>query len=541
MGRENSLIRTTPETKKHLEAIRGKHRKTGKEWFPNLVSHLEDPKEGSSGWWDKTEFFALASIYLERRTRGHRMGLLGASDLFRHLYEGKTKLTPQGRYRLYRLLAAPLLTFSAHFSRFSRYPRREQVESSTRQRQVEIGYRREKLIKFFGLVHQDAAAAGFSPAQAFHDCMVTAWLEYHKDIWYTEAEDYTYHLTMTGWDNKTGAAFVKELIGAYEKFRTSSDDYAGMPFGEQPKADILKGAVVVINDLAKHLGTSVTDIELDRVFSSFLAGSVSAAELPDRVELWEGVQDQESKAAINLLLKRPLVLNLASPKRAIESVMQGKTTKELMVDLLESVMDDTQTQRYVNTLGQMGMDWRLAPEADDFTFEHWEELLCEKSGYYDWHKNPDADERLRGLRAFLIAMLSPNRATHGRMASIVKAWLAQAGHNLDKLIRENEDCVRAARSVFTAALNRKEKEEDPDTRRHNRWDRRRGPHYPKGITLDRFEPTPEELEKLRAPVMAGCILKDLEKKIRMLIADKISDLVDADWKTLDTTEISFDD
>lgn len=543
MGRTDSLIRTTPETKKHLEAIRGRHRKKGKDWFPNLVTHLEDPEEGSSEWWDRAEFLALASIYLERRTRGHSMGLLGAADLFQHLLEGKTTLSAQGKYRLYRLLAAPLLTYGAHFSRFTRYPSREYVENRDRRsvgrRQVELGYRHEKLIKFFGLIHEDATTSGFSPAQAFHDCMVTAWLEYHKDIWYTDADNYTYHLTMSGWDNQTGADIVQEMIDAYEEFRTRPDEVTGEPFGAQEKTAVLRGAAVVINDLAEHLGTSVTDIELTRVFSGFIAGNTSAEELPKTIELWEGMQDQEAKAAINDLLQRPTLLNLASPRHALKSLMDGKSVKDLTVDLLEHTVNDTQLQSYVNHLQQSGMDWRMTPESADFEFQDWQELLCEPAGYYDWHKNEEADQRLRGLRAFLISMLLPNRATHGRMAATVKAWLMQAEHTLDKLIRDNEDCIRAARSVFYSALN-KEPEEEEDIYRP-RWQRRRDLHYPKGVTLDSFELTEDELKHFRAPVMASCLLKDMENKVRKMIADKVSDLVDADWKTLDTTEISFDD
>jgi hypothetical protein len=539
MGRTNNLLRTIPETRKHLESIRGKHRRSGKVWYPNLLAHLGDPDEGSPRWWDKAEFLALASIYCERRNRGHEMYLEGAVDLFKLLTTGGTTLSPSGRYRMYRLLACPLLLSRCNYYSFCRYPSRNDVENGYRN--IELAYPTPRLMWFFGKIHPDITAAGHSLPRGVHDCMVTAWMEFHKEIWSTDPENYTYNMTMTGWDNAARDTFIRELIESYDSAKSDSyRDHIPTWLGSDPLTVALPKAVTVINELADHLAVRIPDLETERIFEDFLDGSVDADELPGHVQVWEGLRDTEFVTSINAILQKPRLLNLVSPTKAARTLMGGRAEQKLLVDLLLQVMTDKKAQLFLQTLGQQGYSWDLVPQGGSYKFQHWDDLVCFARGYYHKDPNPEANEKLLGIKAFLLDIIEPNRVIHSTMVSMVRDWIRQAEGELDKLLGNNKDHIKAVKRLFDkvsgAALSKDEKQRSRRARRGH-YDDDTLPN----ITLDHFEIPNQGKVDFRVPTMARCLLKDMEKQLRVMVSEKMSDLVDGDWKVLTTMEINFDD
>lgn len=518
----DNLLRTIPESRKHFESLRGKHRRKGKLWYPNLINHLEDPKEGSSRWWDKAEFLTLASLYCERRARGHELFLEGASELAHHL-GSTTKLSHASKFRLYRILACPLAMSHTRQWSFQQLWSRENLER--RHRAPDFPYSPRNLLMFASSILPTVKATGASIAVTLHDFMVTSWLENHKELWKIDPDTYVHNTSPISWDNDHRTGFIRGLIVIYNKHDRDKELAPPDWMGPLSREQFLERSLEVIQDLADYLQVSIEDIEIDRVFSDFLKGRTSAEELPGRVSVWKGVQNQEFAASVNALLNNPQLLKLVSPEHALTALLK-RDRKTLLLDLLVSLVTEADEKAFRGALMALGLNIDNISESHSYQFTHWHNLLCgHKRRFYDSSDNVEATRKLMGVKALLLELMDPEKK-HGVVADKLKALMAQAEHDLDKLLEENAQHIKTAKKLFDkiASLDARE---------------RRSGEYT--ISLERMELPPDRRRDLRVPVMASAMIQDMQDRLTETISEKISELIDDDWRVLTATGVSFDD
>ena len=516
-----SLLRTIPESRKFLESIRGKHRRTGSLWYPNLVDHLEDPDEGSSRWWDKTEFLALAAIYCERRSRGSILQLAGASDLV-SLVAKHPKLSAEGKYRLYRLLACPLLVNGSAQYHYTRY--RSVQEMSRYGWEPDIQFPLRNVMCLFSVMLPVLTATNRDTLSAFHDCLVSAWLEFHKEIWDIQPDGYLSNLTLSAWNNVQSSGLILNLIREFNNVERNGygiSSWAAAAGLTTEKA--LEDTIEFINGLSSGLGVSLEDLELNRVFGDYLRGAVSADELPATVTIWRGVKDTAFSDAIKALLKTPALLKLVSKKHMVEALLGKQTRASSIRDLLVTAVPGPFVDKFLVELSGQGLDaTKVRGLLASHQFANWRSVIG-NTGYYD-EESTMVQRDLMGVRAFLIDALTPTSELYAKIAAEANAWLATAGLALGTLLAENSVHIKLAKKLFDNVASKL------STQRSSAA----------SIRLD-CVPDADTLAYTTVPSIAVALYTDFENKLQDMVSEKISDLVDDDWKRLETTEIRFDD